>query len=117
MKPCHRFVCRAPPMTLETLEIKRTAVVDQVLQIDFLYSINPDCSSIGVASVRTIEGPQHGKLTIGKGSGFTNFPQENPRQACNRRRTEGMLMYYQPGAEYLGPDSVTVDVIYTLFTS
>jgi hypothetical protein len=93
----------SPPMTLETLEIKRTAVVDQVLQIDFLYSINPDCSSIGVASVRTIEGPQHGKLTIGKGSGFTNFPQENPRQACNRRRTEGMLMYYQPGAEYLVP--------------
>jgi Domain of Unknown Function with PDB structure (DUF3857)/Transglutaminase-like superfamily len=100
------------PTALEALEIKRTAVVDQPLQVDFLYSINPDCSSVGVAGVRTIEEPKHGKLTIGKGSGFSNFPQDNPRQACNRRRSEGMLMYYRPEAGYLGPDSLTIDVIY-----
>jgi len=87
-------------------------VVDQPLQVDFLYSINPDCSSVGVAGVRTIEEPKHGKLTIAKGSGFSNFPQDNPRQACNRGRSEGMLMYYRPEAGYLGPDSLTIDVIY-----
>jgi hypothetical protein len=100
------------PTALEALEIKRTAVVDQPLQVDFLYSINPDCSSVGVAGVRTIEEPKHGKLTIAKGSGFSNFPQDNPRQACNRGRSEGMLMYYRPEAGYLGPDSLTIDVIY-----
>jgi hypothetical protein len=102
----------AAPTALETLEAKRVAVADQPLQVDFLFSINPDCSSVGVASVRTIEEPKHGKLTIGKGSGFTNFAQDNPRHACNRRRSEGMLMYYRPEGGYLGPDSVTVDVIY-----
>jgi hypothetical protein len=104
-----------PPLSqtaLEALEIKSTAVVDQPLRVDFLYSINPDCSSIGVAAVRTIEEPKHGKLTVGKGSGFTNFPKDNPREACNRRRSEGMLMYYRPDAGYLGPDSLTVEVIY-----
>jgi hypothetical protein len=87
-------------------------VLDQPLWVDFLYSINPDCSSVGVASVRTIEEPKHGKLTIAKGTGFSNFPQDNPRKACNRRRSEGMLMYYRPENGYLGQDSVTVDVIY-----
>jgi hypothetical protein len=102
----------AAPTALETPEIKRVATVDQPLQVDFLYSINPDCTSIGVASVRNIEEPKHGKLTIGKGTGFSNFAKENPRQACNRRRSEGMLMYYRPEPGYLGPDSLTVDVIY-----
>jgi hypothetical protein len=100
------------PTALETFEVKRVAVVDQPLQVDFLYSINPDCSPIGVAGVRSIEEPKHGKLTIGKGSGFSSFPQDNPRSACNRRRSDGMLMYYRPEPGYLGPDSVTVDVIY-----
>jgi Domain of Unknown Function with PDB structure (DUF3857)/Transglutaminase-like superfamily len=104
-----------PPISqtaLEALEIKRTAVVDQPLRVDFLYSINPDCSSVGVTAVRTLEEPKHGKLTVGKGAGFTSFPKDNPREACNRRRSEGMLMYYRPEAGYLGPDFLTVDVIY-----
>ncbi len=102
----------APPATAEMLEFKRTAVVDQPLHVDFLYSLNPDCSSIGVVSVRTIEEPKHGSLTISEGSGFSSFPEDNPRRACNRRRSEGMLMYYRPGAGYLGSDSLTVDIIY-----
>jgi hypothetical protein len=101
-----------PAATAETIEFKRTAVVDQPLQVDFLYSLNPDCSSIGVVSVRTIEEPRHGKLTIGEGSGFSSFPQDNPRQSCNRHRSEGMLMYYRPEAGYLGPDSLIIDIIY-----
>src|SRR5262249_32589512 len=93
-------------------EIKLTAVLDQPLQVAFLYSINPDCSSIGVARVLTVEEPKHGKLTIEKKSGFTSFPQENPRSACNRRRSEGMTVSYQPEPGYLGADSVALEVIY-----
>src|SRR5258708_14476509 len=100
------------PTASDTVEFKRVAVVDQPLQVDFIYSINPDGSSVGVASVRSIEEPKHGKLTIGKGSGFSNFAQDNSRQACNRHRSDGMLMYYRPEPGYLGPDSVTVDVVY-----
>jgi hypothetical protein len=87
-------------------------VADLPLQVQFLYAINPDCSPIGVAGVRVVEAPSHGKLTIDKGTGFTSYPQDNPRQACNRRRSDGMLVHYQPEAEYLGPDSVTIDVVF-----
>jgi hypothetical protein len=103
----------APPAASETREIKRTAVVDRPLHVDFLYAVNPDCSSIGVAAVRVVEEPGHGKLTIDKGTGFTSFPQENPRQVCNRRRSDGTVMHYQPEAGYLGPDSLTVEVVYS----
>jgi hypothetical protein len=106
-----------PPAPPSVVEVKRTAVIDQPLNLDFLYSINPDCSSDGVADVRTIEDPRHGRLTIEKGSGFTNFPQENPRQVCNRRRSEGVQMHYRPEEGYLGPDSLTVDIIYNNGTS
>jgi hypothetical protein len=68
-------------------------------------------------NIRTVEEPTHGKLTIAKGAGFSNFPQDNPRQACNRRRSEGMLIYYRSEGGYLGPDSVTLDIIYPDGTS
>lgn len=102
----------AAPAASGPLEIKRAAVVDQPLQLDFLYAINPDCSSIGVARIRTIEEPKHGKMAIEQTTGFSNFPQDNPRFACNRRRSEGMLMSYRPEPGYLGPDTVIVEVVY-----
>ena len=100
------------PATADTLEAKRVAIVDRPLQVDFVTALNPDCSLVGVTSVRTIEEPRHGKLTVEKGWGFANYPQDNPRAACGRRRSEGMQMSYRPDPGYLGPDSVTVDVIY-----
>jgi TPR repeat protein len=106
-----------PPVLQTAVEIKSTAVVDHSRQVDFLYNLNPDCSSIVIAAVRTIEEPQHGKLTVRKGSGFTNYPKDNPREACNRRRSEGMLMDYRPDTGYLGPDSLTVDIINSNGTS
>jgi hypothetical protein len=100
------------PATLETQEVKRTAVIDHPLRVDFVYAINPDCSPTGEISIRTTEEPKHGKLTIGKGTSFSTFAPDNPRQACNRQRSEGWLVYYRPESGYLGPDSVTVDIIY-----
>jgi hypothetical protein len=102
----------AAPTTVETQEVKRSAVLDQPLQVDAIFSLNPDCTPIGEINIRTIEEPKHGKLTISKGSVFTNFLQDNPRQVCNRRRSEAMLVRYLPESGYLGSDSITVDIIY-----
>src|SRR5262249_37726247 len=77
------------PAPTGTLELKRVVVVDQPVQIEFVTALNPDCSVIGVAGVRTVDEPKHGKLTVEKGGGFTNFPQDNTRSACNRRRSAG----------------------------
>jgi len=100
------------PTAVETQEVKRNAVLDQPVQVDSIFSLNPDCTPVGEINIRTIEEPKHGKLTISKGSAFSNFLQDNPRQVCNRRRSEAMLVRYLPESGYLGPDSITVDIIY-----
>jgi transglutaminase-like putative cysteine protease len=102
----------APAKAADILQFTRTAAAGRPLNVDFLYALNPDCSSIGVAGVRTVEAPKHGKLTIGEGTGFASFPKDDPLEACNLSRSEGMQMHYQSEPGYRGPDSITVDVIY-----
>jgi len=100
------------PASPATSEINRVGTVDRPLPIDFLAALNPDCSPISIAGVRTVEAPKNGKLTIEKTEGFTSFPADNPRSACNRRRSEGTKLSYQPERGYIGTDSLAIDVIY-----
>jgi transglutaminase-like putative cysteine protease len=108
---------RYPPKPPQTIELTRVASVGQKLRLEFLYSIQPDCSSVGLATVRILEAPQHGKLTVENGQGFTNFPKENQRYECNTRKSDGVIVYYEPDAGFTGRDSVTVDVIFASGTS
>jgi hypothetical protein len=93
-------------------EIKRAVAAGQKQRMEFLYSINPDCTSIGFATVRILDAPKHGAVTIENGTGFTNFPQNNLRYECNKRRSDGVVVSYEPESGYTGPDAINVDVIY-----
>jgi hypothetical protein len=93
------------------LEFRRVAAADQKLLVGFFYDLNPDCSSIGYATVRITEQPQHGKVTMENGTGFSTFPQNNIRYECNKRRSDGVVVSYVPEAGFTGADSLTVDVI------
>jgi hypothetical protein len=96
----------------QTVEQTRTVAVDHKVQLDFLYSTNPDCTSLGFATVHVTEQPKHGKVTVENGTGFTNFPQNNPRSACNKTRSDGVIVGYEPEAGYAGQDSVNLEVIF-----
>jgi hypothetical protein len=102
----------AAPAEPKTVEIRRTVAADRDMRIEFLYSINPDCTSMGFTTVRVIEQPKHGKITIENNTGFTNFPQSNPRVECNKRRSEGVAVIYQPEPGYTGADSLNFDAIF-----
>lgn len=80
-------------------------------QIDFLASVNPDCSSIGLPTVRLIDGPSHGVLTTDKGRDFMTFARSNPRHACNKRRVAGLKVFYQPEQGFVGVDHVRILVV------
>lgn len=80
-------------------------------QIDFLASVNPDCSPIGLPTVRLIDGPSHGVLTTDKGRDFMTFPRSNPRHACNKRRVAGLKVFYQPEQGFVGVDHVRILVV------
>src|SRR5262249_35272784 len=46
---------QAAPTAPETQKVKRTAVLDQPLQVDTIFSLNPDCTPLGEINIRTIE--------------------------------------------------------------
>jgi len=93
-----------------TLELTRATTAEQKSRLDFLYDLQPDCSSAGKLEVRVLEQPQHGTLAIENGQAFTGFPQDDKRAGCNAHQSDGMLVFYQPGADYRGADSITLSV-------
>ena len=102
----------AVPAQPKTIEVARTVATDQKLRLAFFYDINPDCSSAGYATVRIIEQPKHGKLTVANGTGFTSFPENNVRFECNKRKSEGVVVTYEPAPGYTGSDSLNIDTIH-----
>jgi hypothetical protein len=101
-----------PPRSPQTIELSRIVAGELRGRLDFLYSVEPDCSSIGQTTVRILAQPQHGTLAVENGHGFTGFPKENPRYECNTRRSDGTLVFYEPNSGYTGADSITLFVIY-----
>jgi hypothetical protein len=95
----------------ETLELTRVATAEQKLKLDFIHYIWPDCKSAGPLTVRVLEQPQHGVLSIEYGQAFTDFPADDKRAACNARESKGTLVFYQPNADYRGADSITVSAL------
>jgi len=75
-------------------------------------SVKPDCTSAGLANVRVVEAPKHGKVTFVEETGSSNFPKENPRNACNGLKLPVLNAKYQSDADYVGNDMVKVDVIF-----
>ena len=67
---------------------------------------------IGVPTVRILEPPKSGQVTVEKGAGFPNFPANNLRSKCNADRTDGAVITYVPNSGYKGMDTVVADIIY-----
>jgi hypothetical protein len=98
--------------TPETLELTRAVASDHTLRLDFLSALNPDCTSLGFATVRILDQPNHGKITFENGTGFTRFQQDDSRYECNKRRSDGVILTFEPDSGFTGTDSVNIDVIF-----
>jgi hypothetical protein len=99
---------KAPPVT----EITSQVIADQSKPIGFLVELKPDCSTAAFATVSTIEPSRHGKISIDRGTGYSNFAQSNPRFACNKTPSEGVKIAYEPNRGFVGDDTLTVDILY-----
>jgi len=111
-KPEPKQSAAKPSNPVQTVELTRAVPIDHKLRIDFIYAINPDCSSIGLASVRVIGQPDHGNIAVENGTGYSNFPPENQRYECNKRKSEGISIVYEPHPGFTGADSITLDIIF-----
>jgi hypothetical protein len=93
-------------------DLAKVVAIGQKLRVEFLYAIEPDCSSMGKTNVRNLEPPQHGRLTVENGQGFTSFAKDNQRYDCNMRKSEGTFVFYRPAPGFAGRDSITLDIIF-----
>ena len=108
-----------PMLLLLLLSVSSPAAADEARtvpsganqRIDFFASVNPDCTSIGVPTIRLIDGPSHGVVTTDKARDFMSFARPNPRFKCNRRRVAGTKLFYQSETQYFGFDRVRLLII------
>jgi hypothetical protein len=109
VNPVREVTPRPPKIT----ELARVAVRDQKLRVATLFDINPDCSVVGIPTVRVLDPSKKGSVTFEKGTGFPSYPANNSRAKCNANSVDSELIFYMPEPGYVGPDSVTVEIIYS----
>lgn len=90
----------------------KVTVAGKPLKVDSHYSINPDCSSLGQATVRVLEAPKHGKVETRETTDFPTFRESNSRHHCNTRRVPVTQIVYVPAPGYTGQDNFKADVVY-----
>jgi hypothetical protein len=94
------------------VEVSRVVAAEVKSRIQFLFQLQGDCSPSGRTTVRVLEPPQHGKLTIEYGQATTTYPKDSQLYDCNTKKSDGVLIFYESQPEYLGPDSVTFYAIF-----
>ncbi len=101
-----------PSNPVQTIELARAVPIDHKIEIDFIYALNADCSLIGLPTARVIGQPSNGNVAVENGTGFSNFPPENQRYECNKRKSDGVSIFYEPRQGFAGADSITLDIIF-----
>lgn len=75
-------------------------------------SVNPDCSASGVVTMRIMEAPEHGRITIRRARLFPTYPESNPRHHCNQRRVESVQAVYTSHRDYTGSDHMAIEIFF-----
>jgi hypothetical protein len=96
-----------------SFSIARGAVSGNRQKIDSAGSLNPDCTSQGIPTIRIVRPPINGRLTVEQSEDYLNFPKDNPRSQCSTRKSPAMIFYYMSNSGYVGPDVATIEIIYT----
>ncbi|MGH8461152.1 MAG: tetratricopeptide repeat protein [Stenotrophobium sp.] len=92
--------------------IKRGAFSGTRKLVDFLYEVNPDCSSPGLPTVNVKEAPAHGTVVIENGSEFTRFPEDSKYYDCNLSPHPAVIVSYTSQVDFIGEDRFVLDTVF-----
>lgn len=95
-------------------EFAKTVAAGTTLRLIFSFSVNPDCTSAGLNTVRVTEQPMHGTAHREKTSDFPTFSPSNIRWDCNKTKVPGVALLYTPapgfsGSDYLGFETISIE--------
>ncbi|MCA0424727.1 MAG: hypothetical protein LCH61_15670 [Proteobacteria bacterium] len=95
-----------------TTGINKTMLAGQTQRLTFYTSLNADCTSNGVTTVRVVSGPSNGSVSMVNGRGHPSYAQSNQRYHCNAHSVPGVIANYKPNAGFRGSDSVTLEAFF-----
>jgi hypothetical protein len=107
-----RLVIYSPPTVPPTFNGQAGAMSGERQRVDFVASINPDCTPAG-ERVDLISKPAHGSVDFAQSQEFAAFPQANPRSKCNERRIPGTSVFYTSEPGFRGVDTFTQTLLIT----
>jgi hypothetical protein len=91
----------------ETVERTAHGETGKDIQIGVYANLQPECTSGPLPTIRLVEPPAHGKVTVKKGNvSATNYKQ------CLALSVPAYVAYYRSERDFLGNDSVLLDVRY-----
>jgi hypothetical protein len=99
------------PYASETFNRRAVFSSGRPSMFEFVTSLNPDCSLLGLPTVRVTADPSHGSLKLVPGKGYSQFRPDNQRYQCNRHRVPGIQIFYTSRQGYIGDDRFELSVI------
>lgn len=91
----------------ETVERTAQGETGKDIQISVYVNVQPDCTSGPLPTIRLMEPPAHGKVTVKKGNvNATNYKQ------CLALSVPAYVAFYRSQKNFLGNDSVLLEVRY-----
>ena len=79
-------------------------------RIAAMNSVNADCSSGPVPSLRIVTAPKNGEHRLEELTIPVDRKTESSRAACNGKPVSAVGIYYKSKAEFTGTDNIVVDV-------
>lgn len=89
----------------------RGAVSGQKQLIVSFYATASNCTSLGYPTLKLVKPPQHGQVSIEKGTEFATFGKDDPRSVCNGKEVPATVIYYTSEPGFIGADSVAFERI------
>jgi hypothetical protein len=91
----------------ETVEGTAQGETNKDIRIGVYVNIQPDCGSGPLPTIRLVQPPAHGKVTVKKGNvNATNYKQ------CLALSVPAYVAFYRSEKDFLGSDSVLLEVRY-----
>jgi hypothetical protein len=75
-------------------------------------TLNPHCTTRGMATVRVTKQPEHGKIETTPAISYPNYSKDHARYKRNQHRVKGVQVNYKPAEKYVGEDAFELLIIW-----
>jgi hypothetical protein len=96
----------------EKKTLKRNSVGNQEVELSYGISLDRDCQPLFPIRIAVVKPPRHGVVRERSVEKHTSFKQDNPRHACNTKKSAGIAAFYQAKDKFKGIDRFQFAIVY-----